>query len=118
MSAITTHVLDTSIGRPAAGLRVVLERRGKNSEWRILGQGKTDEDGRQRTLMDDHTALEAGTYRLVFETREYFEARGAHTLYPSVIITFEVVEDGAGQAARYHIPLLLGPFGYTTYRGS
>jgi 5-hydroxyisourate hydrolase len=118
VSAITTHVLDTSIGRPAAGLRVVLERRGTNSEWRILGHGETDEDGRQRTLMDDHTALEAGTYRLVFDTREYFEARGAHTLYPLVIIIFEVVEGGARQAARYHIPLLLGPFGYTTYRGS
>lgn len=118
MSAITTHVLDTSIGRPAAGLRVVLERRGKNSEWQTLGQGDTDEDGRQRTLMDDHTPLEAGIYRLVFDTREYFEARGAHTLYPSVIITFEVVEDTPQQASRYHIPLLLGPFGYTTYRGS
>ena len=118
MSAITTHVLDTSIGRPAAGLRVVLERRDKNSDWRILGQGDTDEDGRQRTLMGDHTAIEAGIYRLVFDTRGYFEARGAHTLYPSVIITFEVVEEEARQAARYHIPLLLGPFGYTTYRGS
>ena len=118
MSAITTHVLDTSIGRPAVGLRVVLERRDKNSEWRMLGHGETDEDGRQRTLMDDHTALDAGIYRLVFDTREYFEARGAHTLYPSVIITFEVVEDGTGQTAHYHIPLLLGPFGYTTYRGS
>jgi 5-hydroxyisourate hydrolase len=117
VSAITTHVLDTSIGRPAAGLRVVLERRGTNSEWRILGHGETDEDGRH-TLMDDHTALEAGIYRLVFDTREYFEARGAHTLYPSVIIIFEVVEDGARHAARNHIPLLLSPFGYTTYRGS
>ena len=118
MSAITTHVLDTSIGRPAEGLRVVLERRGKNSEWGVLGHGETDEDGRQRTLMDGHTALEAGIYRLVFDTREYFEARGAHTLYPSVSITFEVVEGGAQHAVRYHIPLLLGPFGYTTYRGS
>ena len=118
MSAITTHVLDTSIGRPAVGLRVVLERRDKNSEWRILGHGETDEDGRQRTLMGDHTPLEAGIYRLVFDTRAYFEARGTHTLFPSIIITFEVVEDGAQQASRYHIPLLLGPFGYTTYRGS
>ena len=118
MSAITTHVLDTSIGRPAAGLRVVLERRVKDSEWRILGRGETAEDGRHRTLMGDHAALEAGIYRLVFDTREYFEARGAQTLYPSVIITFEVVEDGPRQAAHYHIPLLLGPFGYTTYRGS
>jgi 5-hydroxyisourate hydrolase len=54
----------------------------------------------------------------VFDTRAYFEARGTHTLFPSIIITFEVVEDGAQQASRYHIPLLLGPFGYTTYRGS
>ncbi len=118
MSAITTHVLDTSIGRPAAGLKVVLERGGMSSEWHYVGHGETDGDGRQRNLMGGHTSLEAGVYRLVFDTHAYFEARGVHALYPSVIITFEVVEDGPRNAAHYHIPLLLSPFGYTTYRGS
>ena len=118
MSPITTHVLDTSLGRPAAGLRVVLERGGKSSEWQIVGHGETDEDGRQRTLMTDHAPLESGLYRLVFDTRRYFEGRGVRALYPSVIITFEVGDDGAKGPAHYHLPLLLGPFGYTTYRGS
>jgi 5-hydroxyisourate hydrolase len=118
MSAITTHVLDTSLGRPAAGLRVVLERGGKSSEWQIVGHGETDEDGRQRTLMADQGPLESGLYRLVFDTRRYFEGRAVRALYPSVIITFEVTADDGKSAAHYHIPLLLSPFGYTTYRGS
>jgi len=118
MSPITTHVLDTSLGRPAVGLRVVLERGGKASEWQIVGHGETDEDGRQRTLMADQARLASGLYRLVFDTRRYFEGRGVRALYPSVIITFEVAEDGEKNAPHYHIPLLLGPFGYTTYRGS
>jgi 5-hydroxyisourate hydrolase len=118
MSPITTHVLDTSLGRPAAGLRVVLERGGKSSEWQIVGHGETDEDGRQRTLIADQAPLQSGLYRLVFDTRRYFEGRGVRALYPSVIIPFEVAEDGAKTTANYHLPLLLGPFGYTTYRGS
>ena len=117
MSAITTHVLDTSIGRPAASVGVVLERGGKSSEWRLVGQGETDADGRLRTLMADRARLDPGVYRLVFDTRRYFEGRGVPTFYPLVIITFEVVEDVATNA-HYHVPLLLSPFGYTTYRGS
>ena len=117
MSSITTHVLDTSIGRPAAGLMVVLERGGTSTEWQVVGHGVTDEDGRQRSLTGAQP-LDAGVYRLVFDTRAYFEARGVHALYPSVIITFDVSDDGARNAAHYHMPLLLGPFGYTTYRGS
>ena len=118
MSAITTHVLDTSLGRPAAGLRVVLERGGRSSEWQIVGHGLTDEDGRQRTLMADQGPLEPGLYRLVFDTRRYFEARALRAFYPSVIITFEVAVEPGQQPAHYHVPLLLSPFGYTTYRGS
>lgn len=117
MSAITTHVLDTSIGRPAASVGVVLERGGKSSEWRLVGQGETDADGRLRTLMADRAPLDPGLYRLVFDTRRYFEGRGVRAFYPLVIITFEVVEDVA-MNAHYHVPLLLSPFGYTTYRGS
>jgi 5-hydroxyisourate hydrolase len=118
VSAITTHILDTSIGCPAAGVGVVLERGGKSSEWQIIGQGETDADGRLRTLMADRVPLAAGLYRLVFDTRRYFEGRGVRVFYPSVIITFEVAEDEANHAAHYHVPLLLSPFGYTTYRGS
>ncbi len=114
---ITTHVLDTSIGRPAAGVRVVLERGGKSSEWQVVGHGETDADGRLRSLMTDETPLEAGLYRLVFDTRRYFEGRGVRAFYPSVIITFEVADEANG-VAHYHVPLLLSPFGYTTYRGS
>jgi 5-hydroxyisourate hydrolase len=113
---ITTHVLDTSIGRPAAGVRVVLERGGKSSEWQVVGHGETDADGRLRSLMTE-TPLEAGLYRLVFDTRRYFETRGVRAFYPSVIITFDVADEAKG-AAHYHVPLLLSPFGYTTYRGS
>lgn len=118
MSAITTHVLDTSIGRPAAGVRVVLERGGKSSEWQVVGHGETDADGRLRSLMPEQALLEAGLYRLVFDARRYFDGRGVRSLYPSIIITFEVTDEGGAGPSHYHIPLLLGPFGYTTYRGS
>jgi len=122
VSPITTHVLDTSLGRPAAGVRVVLERGGKSSEWQIVGHGETDTDGRLRTLMADQAPLDAGLYRLVFDTRRYFEGRGVRAFYPSVIITFEVAPEDANavakNAAHYHVPLLISPFGYTTYRGS
>ena len=118
MSAITTQVLDTSIGRPAAGVRVVLERGGKASEWQVVGHGETDADGRLRTLMAEGAPVEAGLYRLVFDTRRYFDGRGVRAFYPSVIITFDVADDGARNAAHYHVPLLVSPFGYTTYRGS
>jgi 5-hydroxyisourate hydrolase len=117
VSAVTTHVLDTSIGRPAAGVRVVLERGGRSSEWHVVGQGETDADGRLRSLMADRVPLAAGLYRLVFDTRRYFEGRGIRAFYPSVIIMFEVADE-AESAAHYHVPLLLSPFGYTTYRGS
>jgi 5-hydroxyisourate hydrolase len=113
LSAITTHVLDTSLGRPAVGVAVVLERGGQN-HWTVVGHGATDADGRLRTLMDEHVALTPGPYRLVFDTRRYFDGRGVRSLYPSVVVIFEVSAD----QAHYHIPLLLSPFGYTTYRGS
>ena len=118
MSPITTHVLDTSMGRPAAGLRVVLERGGKSSEWQIVGHGETDEDGRLRTLMAEQAPLAIGSVSARVRHAPLLRGRGVRALYPSVIITFEVAEDGAKSAAHYHMPLLLSPFGYTTYRGS
>jgi 5-hydroxyisourate hydrolase len=113
MGAITTHILDVSRGRPAANVRVFLERIHGETPHR-LGEGRTDSDGRLRTLMLEGTTLERGVYRLTFATGEYFAAMHMETLYPSVQVTFEV--NDAGQ--HYHVPLLVSPFGYSTYRGS
>jgi len=101
---ITTHVLDTSRGKPAAGMAVTLERSMPNGTWSQIGRGTTDNDGRLRTLTAGD--VEKGTYRLTFETGTAF--------YPQVVILFNVA-DGA---QHYHVPLLLSPWGYTTYRGS
>ncbi len=105
MSGISTHVLDTARGRPAAGVAVSLERRGVDGEWTMVAQATTDADGRALALA---SAPEKAVYRLRFRTA------GFSPFYPEVVVVF-AVED-AGQ--RYHVPLLLGPFGYTTYRGS
>jgi 5-hydroxyisourate hydrolase len=109
MSAITTHVLDTSRGRPAAGVPVRLEHAGAT-----LGAGFTDADGRLRDLLPAGAPLRAGVYRLVFDTGAYFRGQGVEAFYPHVGIDFEV-RDGA---QHHHVPLLLNPFGYSTYRGS
>jgi len=101
MAGITTHVLDTAKGRPAAGVRFVL-RRGHQT----LFEGVTDQDGRARVTDD----AEAGTYRLTFDTGGY----NPDGFFPEVTIVFTV--DGAGH--HFHVPLLLSPFGYSTYRGS
>jgi 5-hydroxyisourate hydrolase len=114
MSAITTHVLDTSRGRPAAGVGVVLERTTSHDTWSVVGRGDTDDDGRQRTLMADGAPLPPGVYRLTFDTRRYFDGVGVRTLFPSVVITFEATPG----ESHYHLPLLLNPFGYSTYRGT
>lgn len=114
MSAITTHVLDTARGRPAAGVPIVLEVFGPRDEWQEIGRGVTDADGRLKTLLSDTQPLTAGTYRLVFDTQAYFESQRTRGFYPEVTVAFEVA-DGE---AHYHVPLLLSPFGYSTYRGS
>ena len=111
MSPITTHVLDTSRGRPAVGMPVVLER-AVDSGWQPVGRGTTDADGRVRDLIT--ATPEAGRYRLSFDTDAYFRAVGEAGFYPEVAVTFVV---GHGEE-RYHVPLLLSPFGYSTYRGS
>ena len=113
MSHITTHVLDTSRGTPAAGVAVALEQRVTADRWQQIGSGETDADGRLRTLTREREATQ-GVYRLVFNTGDYFRSRDDATLYPQVVIVFETVE---GQS-HYHVPLLVSPFGYTTYRGS
>ena len=114
MSAITTHVLDTARGRPAAGVRISLERARDGGTWEAVGQGSTDADGRLRTLLGDATPVVPGIYRLTIETRAYFTAQDVPSFYPSVTVTFDVP---AGDG-HLHVPLLISPFGYTTYRGS
>jgi 5-hydroxyisourate hydrolase len=114
MSAITTHVLDTARGCPAAGVRVALEQADVNDRWQVVGHGVTDANGRLRTLLADSIAPLPGVYRLLFDARAYFETLGVRSFFPHVVVTFEV-SDGDG---HYHVPLLLSPFGYTTYRGS
>lgn len=110
---ISTHVLDTSRGRPAAGVAVALERRDGEA-WTTLGRGATDADGRQRTLLSEGAVVAAGTHRLRFEVGAYFAALGQPAFFPSVEITFEITSP----AEHHHVPLLLSPFGYSTYRGS
>jgi len=110
---ITTHILDTSRGRPAQGVAVVLEVRA-DAGWKILGQGRTDVDGRLKGLLPDDFDLKAGVYRLTFHTSDYFAAQRVESFYPEVMISFTV----ADAAAHYHVPLLVSPFGYSTYRGS
>ena len=113
MSAITTHVLDTSVGRPAAGVRVALSTTD-NGSWINLGAGATDADGRARDLLPADHKLSAGTYKLTFETRDYFRARGVDSFFPRVDIIFSVLET----TQHFHVPLLLSPYSYSTYRGT
>jgi 5-hydroxyisourate hydrolase/2-oxo-4-hydroxy-4-carboxy-5-ureidoimidazoline decarboxylase len=110
---ITTHVLDTSRGCPGAGMSVVLEIRNGDA-WSRVGQGTTDANGRLATLTENQPMI-AGDYRLTFDTGGYLRARGAaDAFFPDVTITFTV----ADASQHFHVPLLLSPFGYSTYRGS
>jgi 5-hydroxyisourate hydrolase len=109
---ITTHVLDTARGRPAAGVPVVLER-ATDDAWELVGEGATDADGRLRDLMPAGAPVADGRYRLTFDTGAYFRTSGETGFYPEVAVVFTVV---GGE--HHHVPLLLSPFGYSTYRGS
>ena len=110
MSAITTHVLDTACGRPAAGVPVRLERLSGQDADR-LGDASTDDDGRVTDLGPD--TVEPGRYRLVFDVERYARATGQACFFPEVTLTFTVSD-----ASHHHVPLLLSPFAYSTYRGS
>ncbi|MBE7437603.1 MAG: hydroxyisourate hydrolase [Spirochaetales bacterium] len=112
MSAITTHILDLSTGRPAAGVRIVLEI--LEGSWQALGHGETDADGRLKSLLPPGTTLKNCVYRLTFATGSYLEKTAGHAFYPEVQISFQA----RSSEGHYHIPLLLSPFGYSTYRGS
>jgi 5-hydroxyisourate hydrolase len=109
---LSTHVLDASSGRPASNVALTLYRRAETGSWEPVGDGVTDDDGRCRTLAPD--GLQAAIYRLDFDTGSYFEATGQKGFYPEVSIVFEVTEP----TRHHHVPLLLSPFAYSTYRGS
>jgi 5-hydroxyisourate hydrolase len=110
---ITTHVLDTATGRPAAGVTVTLEIR-QASEWVRVGRGATDGHGRLTTLTGGGPHA-PGTYRLTFDVGAYHREQGvAMAFFPEVTVIFSVRDI----AEQYHVPLLVSPFGYTTYRGA
>jgi 5-hydroxyisourate hydrolase len=110
---VSTHILDAVAGAPAAGVSVTLFRRDPDEAWLLAEAGVTDADGRLRFA----TETSGGMYRLTFATGPYFADRGVPTFYPEVVITFAAVEadDAPG---HYHVPLLLSPYAYSTYRGS
>ena len=109
-SQLTTHVLDTALGRPAAGVSVALASLVAG-EWALVASDVTDDDGRARSL--GPSSVPIGTYRFTFDTATYFASTEQPTFYPSVVVVFDVVDD-----SHYHVPLLLSPFAYSTYRGS
>lgn len=110
MQGITTHVLDLASGRPAAGVAVTLEAE-QGGAWKALGRAITDADGRVKEAFANLPGT--GRYRLTFETGAYFAGLGVASFHPQVVVTFDVRD-----AKHHHVPLLLSPFGYSTYRGS
>ena len=112
MSRITTHVLDTSKGKPAAGIKIILFR-NENEEWQTVSGGITGTDGRIAGRLEKDTIPEPGMYKLKFEKKEYFDNQSVKTLYSFIEIIFEIKNE-----EHYHMPLLLNPFGYPTYLGS
>jgi 5-hydroxyisourate hydrolase len=110
---LSTHVLNTATGKPASGITIILQRQ-KNDGWEELRRGETDTQGRVKELQPAGKKLPAGTYRLVFETGDYFKGQGTTTFFPRVDIIFSTENPDE----HYHVPLLLSPFGYSTYRGS
>jgi 5-hydroxyisourate hydrolase len=114
MKRISTHVLDIAQGKPAKDVPVRLERQESAGEWVPLHSSCTDGDGRCGQLLPESEVLRTGLYRLAFDTASYHRAQKIEGLYPVVEITFQVRED----ESHFHIPLLLSPYGYTTYRGS
>lgn len=114
MRRISTHILDTAQGAPARNVPVRLERQESSGDWRLVGSARTDQDGRCGQLLPEGEAVAAGIYRLTFDTASYYAAQKIEGLYPLVQITFAAKQG----EVHFHIPLLLSPHGYTTYRGS
>lgn len=112
MSHITSHILDTSKGRPAEGIVIILFQ-AQDAQWTEIARGITNADGRTTDLLEKSVWLQHGVYKMRFETKNYFEKGHVDSFYPCVEIIFDVTTN-----EHYHIPLLLSPFGYSTYRGS
>ena len=109
MSTLSTHVLDTALGRPAQGIRVMLEHAGE-----VVGSGVTDAEGRVRDLQKKDAPLAQGSYTLTFYVADYFSKAGRESFFPEIVVNFRIGD----VPQHYHVPLLLSPFGYSTYRGS
>jgi 5-hydroxyisourate hydrolase len=112
MSTISTHILDTARGLPARGIRVTLQRSAGADAWYDLAMGSTNADGRIPDFAKD-AALGAGIYRMRFDVSAYFSEHKTKSFYPYIEVVFELAADG-----HYHVPLLLSPWGFSTYRGS
>jgi 5-hydroxyisourate hydrolase len=112
MSQLTTHILDTTKGKPATGVRISLYQQ-HNEEWKEIGIGTTNSDGRVSDLLKKDALLDQGIYKLRFETGEYFDKQDIQSFFPFVEIIFNITSK-----EHYHIPLLISPHGYNTYRGS
>jgi 5-hydroxyisourate hydrolase len=114
MKRISTHILDIVLGKSASGVPVRLEKLNTAGDWRVLSSARTDQDGRCAQLLPEGEDLSTGVYRLIFDTGSYYALQEVGALYPMVEVTFQA---RAGES-HFHIPLLLSPNGYTTYRGS
>ncbi|HEV3308352.1 MAG TPA: hydroxyisourate hydrolase [Candidatus Sulfotelmatobacter sp.] len=114
MRRISTHILDIVHGKPASDISVRLEKRCTPEDWRVLNTARSDLNGRCAQLLPEGEDLSAGMYRLVFDTGIYYAQQNIEALYPVVEVTFRAAEGDS----HFHIPLLLSPNGYTTYRGS
>lgn len=112
MSQITTHILDTTLGKPAHGVSISLHQQTGN-EWTTVAEGVTNKDGRIPDLLETGLTLPIGIYKMRFEVQAYFDELSVKAFYPFVEIIFNV-----NSGEHYHVPLLLNPFGYSTYRGS
>ena len=114
MKGISTHVLDTAVGKPAEGVVIKLERNMPGAGWTVLAEAVTDSSGRVAQLIPANDHLHLGSYRLRFEVEAYFADQQKETFFPAVWGEFEIRDD----MSHYHVPLLIAPYGYTTYRGS
>ncbi len=113
MTTISTHVLDTARGMPARGIRVTLQRSAGANAWDDLAMGSTNTDGRIPDFVPKDVTLTEGIYRMRFDVSAYFSEHKTNSFYPYIEVVFELSGDG-----HYHVPLLLSPWGYSTYRGS
>ena len=113
MSTISTHILDTARGQPARGIRVTLQRSAGADAWEDLAMGSTNADGRIPDFVPTDVMLTEGIYRMRFDVSAYFSEHKTKSFYPYIEVVFELGNDG-----HYHVPLLLSPWGYSTYRGS